>query len=354
MRRVSAHTGLLVLAACLTFAPAGAAQDSTAAVLQRARGYYEGLDLERAVPLLRQVVSPQWPFGVTTAQRVEAYKYLAAALVLVGQRDSAVSYFAAALASDPFTDLDPLEFTPAQKAAFAAARPRVFAVAVRPVIETRADVRRERIRFTVATTHAAALQVLLQPLAAGAPFPVFQGESEGARDVAWDGLTPDGRLAAPGRYGLFVVARSRLSPRADSARVFFLVAHETTTLEDTLPDLGRGALLRERVGSPAALRELAKGAIVAAAAVLVSSAVVNRDLGGGQRRSATVVGGIAVVAGAAGFLTLSRRHDIPANIEANLQRHAERRAANDAIRRRNADRLAQAVLIVTPAAGVGP
>ena len=50
MRRVSAHTGLLVLAACLTFAPAGAAQDSTAAVLQRARGYYEGLDLERAVP----------------------------------------------------------------------------------------------------------------------------------------------------------------------------------------------------------------------------------------------------------------------------------------------------------------
>jgi hypothetical protein len=344
----------LALAACLAFAPAGAAQDTTAAVLQRARNYYEGLDLERALPLLRQVVSPQWPFGMTTAQRVEAYTYLAAALVLVGQRDSAVSYFAAALARDPFTDLDPLEFTPAQMAAFAAARPRVFAVAVRPVAATRADVRTERIRFTVATTHAAALQVLLQPVAAGAPFAVFQGESEGARDVAWDGLMPDGRLAAPGRYGLLVVARSRLSARTDSARVFFFVAHETATLEDTLPDLGRGTLLAERAGSAGAPRELAKGVIVAAGALLVSSAVVNRDLGGGQRRGATVVAGIGVVAGAAGFLTLSRRHDIPANIQVNLQRQAERRAANEAIRRRNADRLAQAVLIVTPAAGVGP
>jgi hypothetical protein len=32
----------------------------------------------------------------------------------------------------------------------------------------------------------------------------------------------------------------------------------------------------------------------------------------------------------------------------------ERRAANEAIRARNADRIAQTVLIITPAAGVGP
>jgi len=354
MTRSSVHAGLLPLVACLAFAHAGAAQDTTAAMLQRARSHYEGLDLERALPLLRQVVSPQWPFGVTTAQRVEAYTYLAAGLVLVGQADSAVSYFAAAIASDPFADLDPLEFTPAQRTAFAAARRKVFAVAVRPVAEARADVRTERIRFTVVTTHTAGLQVLLQPLAAGTPFAVFQGENEGARDVAWDGLMPDGRLAAPGRYALVVVARSRLSPRTDSARAFFFVAYETATLEDTLPELARGALLAERAGSAGAPRELAKGVVVAAAAVLVSHVVVNRDLGGGQRAGATVVAGIGVVAGVAGFLTLSRRHEIPANIQANLQRQAERRAANEAIRRRNADRLAQAVLIVTPAAGVGP
>ena len=354
MRRSAFLAGIVALSAWLGSPPAAAAQDTTAALLRRARSYYEGLDLERALPLLRQVVSPQWPFGVMTAQRVEAYTYLAAALVLVGQRDSAVSYFAAALARDPFTDLDPLEFTPAQTAAFAAARPRVFAVAVRPVTATRADVRTERIRFTVATTHTAALHVLLQPLEAGAPFPVFQGDNEGAREIAWDGLTPEGRLAPPGRYLLLVVGRSHLLPRTDSTRVFFLMAHEAVTLEDTLPDIPRGALLPERAGATGAHRALEKGVVVAAGALLLSRAVVNGELGGGERGGATVVAGVAAVAGAAGFLSLSRRHDIPANIQANLQREAERRAANDAMRRRNADRLAQAVVIITPAAGVGP
>jgi hypothetical protein len=344
----------VALSAWLASPPAAAAQDTTAALLRRARSYYEGLDLERALPLLRQVVSPQWTFGVTLAQRVEAYTYLAAALVLVGQRDSAVSYFAAALARDPFTDLDPLEFTPAQTAAFAAARSRVFTVAARPVTETRADVRTERIRFTVATTHSAALQVLLQPLEAGAPFPVFQGDNEGAREVAWDGLTPEGRLAPPGRYMLLVVGRSHRLLRTDSTRLFFLVAHEAATLEDTLPDLGRAALLPERTGAAGAPRELAKGVIVAAGALLVSDVILNRELGGGERGGAKVVAGMAVVAGVAGFLTLHRRHDIPANIQANFQRETERRVANQATRQRNADRLAQAVLIITPAAGVGP
>jgi len=354
VRRPARFAGLVALAVWLVFPPAAAAQDTTAAVLRTARSYYEGLDLERALPLLRQIVSPQWPFEVAPAQRVEAYTYLAAAFVLVGQRDSAVSYFAAALARDPFTDLDPLAFTPAQTAAFAAARARVFAVAARPVAATRADVRTERIRFTVATTHSAALQVFLQPLEADAPFPVFQGESEGAREVVWDGLTPDRRLAAPGRYVLQVVGRSRLMARTDSASVFFLVAHEPVTLEDTLADLGRAALLPERAGAAGAHRELLKGVIVAGGALLVSGAVVNRELDGGERGGARVVAGIALVAGAAGFLTLTRRHDIPANIQANLERAAERRVANQAIRQRNADRLAQAVLIITPAAGVGP
>ena len=132
--------GLALFVACLAVPPVGGqdTNDTTTAVLRRARANYEALDLERALPLLRQVVSPQWSFAVTPAQRVEAFTYLAAALVLVGQRDSAIAYFAAALARDPFSDLDPQEFTPDQRAAFAAARPRVFAVAARPVAATRA------------------------------------------------------------------------------------------------------------------------------------------------------------------------------------------------------------------------
>jgi len=360
VRRRTRFAGLALVVVCL-MAPPVAAQDTsattdtTAAVLRRARTNYEALDLERALPLLRQVVSPQWSFAVTPAQRVEAFTYLAAALVLVGQRDSAVAYFAAALARDPFTDLDPQEFTPDQRAAFAAARPRVFAVAARPVAATRADVRTERIPFTVATTHRAALQVLLRPLEGEQPaFPIFQGDNEGTREIAWDGLMPDGRIASPGRYGLLVVGRSHLLARTDSARVFFLVAHEVAALEDTLPDLGRGALLPARAGSRGAARELAKGLIVAGGALLASGAVVNRELGGGERRGAQLVAGLATLAGAAGFLRLSRPHDVPENIQTNLQREAARRAANQEIRQHNADRLARAVLIISPAAGVGP
>lgn len=354
MRHPGVATGLL-LAACLTAPQPAAAQDSSTVALQRARSYYEGLDLERALPLLRQVISPQWPYEITPAQRVDAYKYLAAALVLVGQSDSAVSYFAAALARDPFTDLDRQEFTPAQRSAFAAARPRVFAVAARPVADARVDVRIERIRFVVATTHRAALQVLLRPLEEGAAaFPIFQGDNEGEREIAWDGLAPDGRLVGPGRYALLVVGSSRLLDRTDSARVYFLVAREAATLDDTLPDLGRRVLLPERAGARGAIRELAKGVTIAAGALLASSAVANRELGGGGRGGARVVASLGALAGAAGFLTLSRRHDIPANIQANLQRQAERRAANQAIEQRNADRLARAMLIISPAAGVGP
>jgi len=354
VKRSALFAGLVTLSVWLASPPSAAGQDTTAVLLRRARSYYEGLDLERALPLLRQVVSPQWPFEVTTAQRVEAYTYLGAALVLVEQRDSAVSYFAAALARDPFTDLDPLEFTPGQTAAFAAARSRVFAVAARPVAETRADVRTERIRFTVTTTHSAALQVFLQPLEGGAALRVFQGESEGAREIPWDGLMSDGRLAPAGRYLLLVVGRSDLLARTDSARVFFLVAREAVTLEDTLPDLGRAALLPERAKASGAPREILKGVVVAAGALLASRAVVNRELGGGERGGARLVAGVALVAGAAGYVTLSRRHSLPANIQENLERQAQRRAANAAIRARNADRLAQAVLLISPAAGVGP
>src|SRR5213593_2523934 len=59
-----------------------AAQAGTAELLQQARQLYERLEIERALTILRQVVSPGWPLEVTNAQRVEAYKYLGAALVL--------------------------------------------------------------------------------------------------------------------------------------------------------------------------------------------------------------------------------------------------------------------------------
>jgi len=77
--------GLAVLAG---LAAQARAQNSTAEVLREAHDSYERLDIERALPLLRQVVSPGWPFEVTAEQRVGAYTYLGACLTLVGKRRS--------------------------------------------------------------------------------------------------------------------------------------------------------------------------------------------------------------------------------------------------------------------------
>ena len=114
----------LALGAILLGSAAGqdGTRDSTARLLQQAHELYERLDVERALPLLRRVLSSDWPFAVATAQRVDAYTYLAACLVLLGQGDSAAVYFRAALENDPFTGLDPRRFTPGQLAAFQAAR----------------------------------------------------------------------------------------------------------------------------------------------------------------------------------------------------------------------------------------
>src|SRR5207302_417705 len=73
MRRLA---WVVVLAAGVS--PALAAQGSTAELLGQAHQFYERLEVERALPLLRQIVSPNWPFEVTPDQRVDAYKYLGA------------------------------------------------------------------------------------------------------------------------------------------------------------------------------------------------------------------------------------------------------------------------------------
>jgi hypothetical protein len=346
----------LAVATFLLLARPAAAQDTTAVLLREARARYEDLDLEHALPLLRQVVSPQWTFPVTLAQRVEAYTYLGAALTLVGQADSAVAYFRAALARDPFTDLDAVQFTPGQLFAFAAARRSVFGVGARPVVAARADVRTERIRFTVATTHAAALDVLVEAIGTGIPpYRIFSGENEGVRDVPWDGLLAEGRLAPPGRYTLLVVAQSLSRGRTDTARVFFQAAYEMVRLEDTVPSIARRELLPEYARARGAGRELLKGAGIAVGALLASSGLATHRLGVGVRGGAALVAGAGVAVGFGGFVARSRaRSQIPDNVVANRQREAERRAANDAILRRNADRLAQTILRVTPAAGVGP
>ena len=329
-----------------------AAQGSTAELLGQAHEFYERLEVERALPLLRQIVSPNWPFEVTQEQRVEAYKYLGACLSLAGKRDSAVLYFRAAIERDPFTELDPNLFTPAQLATFGEAQRRTFAVAVRPVAPARVDPRTARVTFTMVATHAALADVKLSAVGTGPLLSLFQSTMDGVREITWDGLLADRRLAPQGRYALAVVGRSRLTGTSDSARVYFDLRHEVAPLEDTLPDLDRRALLPERMSPEAARRDVAKGLGVAAAALLIAGAATG-ELGGGERGGADVVAATAAVTGVVAFLVHRHHGAIPENVAANARRRAERDSANVAIRGRNADRIAATLLLVSPAAGEG-
>jgi len=343
--------GLMLLA---SIAARASGQGSTAEVLAQAHDFYEQLEVERALPLLRQVVSPSWPFEVTADQRVEAYTYLGACLAFLGKSDSAVVYFRAALERDPFTDPDPGQFTPAQRELFGRARRLTFAVAARRVAATRIDPRTEPLTLVIVTTHAATLRVAIRPVDAPGAVILLDGASDGLRELNWNGLLSDGRLAPPGRYEVLVAGRSRLLPRADSARVYFDLRHDPPPLADTLPELVAADLLPERLPESAAAGDLAKGLAVGAGAFFISGVLANRELGGSMAAGPAVIAGTAAVAGATAFLRLRRRPDVPANVAANARRRAERADSNAAIERRNAARLAATALIISPAAGIGP
>jgi len=272
-------------------------------------------------------------------------------IAVAGKRDSAVLYFRAAIERDPFTDLDPSLFTPAQLATFGEARRRTLAVAVRPVQPARVDPRTARVTFTVVATHAALVDVKLSASGAGPPLSLFQGTMDGVREIAWDGLLADRRLAPAGRYTLAVAGRSRITGGSDSARVYFDLRHEVETLEDTVPDLDRGRLLPERISAEAARHDVPKGLGVAAAALLIAGAAT--DLGGGERAGAAVVAATAAVTGVVAFRAHRQHGAIPENVAANARRRAERDSANASIRGRNADRIAATLLLVSPAAGKG-
>jgi len=348
--RATTTAGLLAVLAV----PA-AAQTRTEQLLARAEQLYDQLDIERALPILRQVVSPASPFEVTREQRVHAYVLLGASLVLAQMPDSGVLYFRAAIERDPFADLDPGRFTRAQLAAFGEARRLTFVVAARPVVPVRIDPRTERLTFAVLTTHDGTLRVELRSGATGETVVLFDGGNAGLREVVWNGLV-GGRLASPGRYELTVAGQSRLGPWGDTARAYFDLRHDVTPLEDTLSALRPDELLPEHHPSSAARGDLFRGLGVAAGALLMPTVVANGKLAGvGESRLLSgTVAGLGVVVGVTAFAQRQRHRAIPENVATNARARAERAEQNAAIRSRNEERLAQARLVVTPAAGLGP
>jgi tetratricopeptide (TPR) repeat protein len=336
----------IVLAALLLAVPASAfAQANTAETLDEAARLYDDLQVERAVVLLRRVLSTSSPFEVQPEQRVQAYVYLGASLAILGQRDSAVTYFRAALERDPFADLDPARFTARERAAFADARQRTLAVGARQIMPRRFDPRTDQIAVVFVSTQTAMVRVEVRSLIDTTGTVLFEHESEGVREVPWTGMF-GGAPAPEGRYALIVRARNAAGA-TDSSSLAFTVAHDHEALEDTLPDLHESDLVPERWPASMANRDLGRGIVLAAAALTIPS-LGNRDLGEGGRPFAQIAAAGALSGGIAAFVE-RRRHPVNmAAIATNNSRRVERAAHNAEVARRNAGRLAAMRIVIIP------
>jgi len=348
VRRSAVASALL-----LALASPLAAQSNTAEMLQRARRLYENIEVEQALVLLRQIISPASPYVVSPEQRVEAYKYLGASLALqpgAAKRDSAVTYFRAAIERDPFVDLDPQSFSPGQLAAFADARNRTFAAAVRPPHDDTLTPGTGQMTVQTLTTHRAQLRVALRA-PSGARRVLYDGENDGLREVRWDGLLADGSLAPAGRYQLDVIGASRLLQLTDTVSVYLDVTQLHPPLEDTLPPFATADLLPEQYPTSVATGSLLRGLGVAAGALLIQAVLPSGRLGSGNALLPGAVAGAGVATGVVSFSIRQHHRDIPANIAENARRRAARATQNVAIRERNAAKLRQTRLVVTAWSG---
>ena len=345
-RRYAALGPALLAFALANVASPAAAQSNTAESLTRARKFYEELQVERALVLLRQVISPSSPFEVSREQRVQAYVYLGASLAILGVRDSSVAYFRAALERDPFTDLDPSRFTDRERAAFAEARRRTLAVGAKPLAARRIDPRTDAIPMAIVSTHDAMVQAEVVAAGDTTGVTVFDRQGDGVRELSWNARLANGRIAPAGRYWLVVRARDAAGV-TDSSSVGFELAHELPTLEDSVPALAGSDLLAERWPPSSAARQLAKGSMFAIGGLAVSSLGNSRLAGNGRPLGA----GIAIAGVAAGVAGAFDRWKHPVNeaaVVANQRRRAALAARNAGIASRNAGRLALLRIIVMP------
>lgn len=336
------------LATALGAAPA-AAQRPASEQLDRAVILYEELQLERAVTLLREVLSPTQR-AVTSDERVRAMKYLGAAFALSGRRDSALAHFRGALERDPFLDLDASVFTARERQIFAEARQRTFVAGARVVIDTGFVPGQGRVRLQFTTTQQARLTAIVRRADDTDSLVSFQTTGVGAADASWDGLDRQGARLSAGRYVLDVTATSMRDAARHTVSVPLDVRYAHVPLEDTLPTLDGSALLPEQRPPSAAHSRLATGVLAASFAVAVPLTFGNGALDGGRAHSVTIAAATAT-GGVFGFVMLRRRATIPENVRENTRRRLERLRVNEEIAARNAARLAEARMIITPATG---
>jgi hypothetical protein len=335
----------------LLAAPAAAgAQQSTADQLQRAIDMYNGFNIEGARPILLNIISPNYLLSVTPAQKVTAYKYLGASYAVLDKPDSAITFFTAALDFDPFTSLDPREFSAAEQAAFHQAKRGIFKVAIRPIAPAVMD---STYAFRLITTHRANLTVTLSDTRDSSRREIlYQAENDGLREIPWRGLLRSGERADSAMYELRVEGRSLLGASAGGVtidRQLFRIEHVFAPLEDTLRAFAPTELLIEEYQASSPWFDLVKGSALAAAAIALPVFALNSDIP--WQGHAAVTAGAAATAGGIAFQFRRKNRKIPANVAENERRRAQRNEFNAVVRARNEARIAATILLICPSTG---
>jgi hypothetical protein len=351
MKRV-VLTLLLLLAAAV---PARA--QTTRERLDSAKLLYQSFEVERARPILQGIVSPGYLQPVSPTERVEAYKYLGASYALVDKRDSAASFFVAALDFDPFTDLDPQVFSASEIGAFADAKRRIFKIGIRPIDPKIVDPRQDTsaYNFRVMTTHVGDYRVELLNRDSTVREVLYQGRSGGERRIAWRGiLTSTGQIADSGVYQIRVIGQSAEAQNPQESREiqFFRLEHHYEFLEKSLPPFTASDTLQSQIPARAPWGDLAKGVVIGALAAVALPVVASLDeTVKGYQTHAVVAGGALIGSGIASFLYRRRNRNIQANVQENARRKRLRDDFNRDVDTRNRAKLDQRLLIITPASG---
>lgn len=346
---------LAIVLLLLSGAAAAHAQGTTRDQIERAKALYQAFNVEQARPLLLSIVSSGYLQPVSPAERVEAYKYLGASYALLDNRDSAATFFVAALDFDPFTDLDPQVFSATEIAAFNDAKQRIFKIGIRPIDPKIVDPRQDStaVSFRVVTTHRGDLRVELINRDSTVREMLYQGQSDAERRTTWRGLLAStGQIVAPDVYQLRALGTSTVQ-RGQEVRdlQFFRVEHFYEALEDTLPSFIATDTLPTQIPGRAPWADLAKGLFVGAMAAAALPALTLDDNVKGWQTHAMAAGGIVISSGAISFLYRRANRSITANVRENERRKQQRTLFNTRVTERNQARLDKRLLIITPATG---
>lgn len=351
LARVTA-TRRVCLGVLLALPATGIAQQSTADNIKRAIEMYNNFNIEGARPILLNIISPSYLLQVKPEERVTAYKYLGASYAVLDKPDSAVTFFMAALDFDPFTDLDTREFSAAEQNTFSVAKQRLFKVAIRPITPRIID---SAYTFRLITTHRSNLTIVLADQRDTTRSEIlFQGESDGPREISWRGLLRSGQRADSTIYEFRVQGVSRvLSGSSTTERQLFRVEHVYEPLEDTLPSIPASDLLQEQYQPSAPWIDLIKGtslAVVSAGLPFLALAKDKTDLTAWDTHTAAAAG-VALSAATIAFIYRRGHRSIPANVRENARRQQQRAMFNAGVRTRNTDRINATTLLICPPTG---